>query len=119
MQRGAARPTGPAVRRLVPQPKQRGAHRRLALLRRGSSSMDDDQVNLDEIAESKRRREAARVAGINESAAPAASRPQQGQPANEAAPKQWVKHVTKWLGAKSTMMQTRRVLTLRKKPAAL
>ncbi|NPT44570.1 hypothetical protein GNZ12_25295 [Paraburkholderia sp. 1N] len=81
--------------------------------------MDDDQVNLEEIADSKRRREAARIAGINESAAPAASGPQQGQPGNEAAPKQWVKHVTKWLGAKGTLMQTRPALTLKKKPAAL
>ena len=81
--------------------------------------MDDDQVNLDEIADSKRRREAARIAEINESAAPAANGPQQGQPGNEAAPKQWVKHVTKWLGAKRTLMQTRRPLMLKKKPIAL
>ncbi|MFM0212780.1 hypothetical protein PQQ96_35905 [Paraburkholderia sediminicola] len=81
--------------------------------------MDDDQVNLDEIADSKRRREAARIAGINESAAPAASGPQQGQPGNEAAPKQWVKHVTKWLGAKRTLMQPRPTLVLKKKPAVL
>jgi hypothetical protein len=108
MQCGAARPTGPAVRRLVPQPKQRGAHRRFALLCRGSSSVDDDQVNLEEIADSKRRREAARVAASDKEADPAANEPQHSGPGNEAAPKQWVKHVTKWLGTRSTLMQTRR-----------
>jgi hypothetical protein len=81
--------------------------------------MDDDQVNLEEIADSKRRREAARLAETDESAAQAAHAPQPVQSGNEAAPKQWVKHVTKWLGAKSTVMQTRPTLTLRKKPAAL
>jgi len=78
--------------------------------------MDDDQVNLEEIADSKRRREAARLAESDKAAAPTANELQQGQ-GNEAAPKQWVKHVTKWLGAKSTLMQTRRVLALKKKPA--
>ncbi|MEA3085476.1 MAG: hypothetical protein QOC89_3173 [Paraburkholderia sp.] len=87
--------------------------------------MDDDQVNLEEIADSKRRREAARLAEIDNSTAhavpiaPTSIAPQPVQPGDQAAPKQWVKHVTKWLGAKSTMMQTRRFLTLRKKPAAL
>ncbi|MFL9903219.1 hypothetical protein PQR75_12310 [Paraburkholderia fungorum] len=87
--------------------------------------MDDDQVNLEEIADSKRRREAARLVEIDGSTAhavptaPTAITPQPVQPGDEAAPKQWVKHVTKWLGAKSTLMQTRRALTLRKKPAAL
>ncbi|NML97317.1 hypothetical protein HHL24_05030 [Paraburkholderia sp. RP-4-7] len=80
--------------------------------------MDDDQVNLEEIADSKRRREAARLAESDKAVAPPANELQQGQ-GNEAAPKQWVKHVTKWLGAKSTLMQTRRVLALKKKPATL
>lgn len=87
--------------------------------------MDDDQVNLEEIADSKRRREAARLVEIDGSTAhpvptaPTAITPQPVQPGDEATPKQWVKHVTKWLGAKNTLMQTRRALTLRKKPAAL
>ncbi|NPT58398.1 hypothetical protein [Paraburkholderia elongata] len=80
--------------------------------------MDDDQVNLEEIADSKRRREAARVAGSDKAATPTANEPQRGQ-GSEAAPKQWVKHVTKWLGARSTLMQTRRPLMLKKKPVAL
>jgi hypothetical protein len=80
--------------------------------------MDDDQVNLEEIADSKRRREAARLAESEETATPTANEPQQGQ-GNEAAPKQWVKHVTKWLGAKRTLMQTRRPLILKKKPIVL
>lgn len=81
--------------------------------------MDDDQVNLEEIAAGKRRREAARLAEIDEAIAPAAIAPQHGQQGNEASPKQWVKHVTKWLGAKRTLMQTRRIVPLKKKPAAL
>lgn len=80
--------------------------------------MDDDQVNLEEIADSKRRREAARVAESEKTAASTASEPQKAH-GNEAAPKQWVKHVTKWLGAKRTLMQTRRPLMLKKKPVAL
>ncbi|SOE73874.1 hypothetical protein SAMN05446635_5032 [Burkholderia sp. OK233] len=80
--------------------------------------MDDDQVNLEEIADSKRRREAARLAESEKTAAPTANEPQQGQ-GNETAPKQWVKHVTKWLGAKRTLMQTRRPVMLKKKPIAL
>ncbi|MFM0734442.1 hypothetical protein PQQ52_28560 [Paraburkholderia sediminicola] len=80
--------------------------------------MDDDQVNLEEIAESKRRREAARVAESEKAATTAANDPQQNE-GNEPAPKQWVKHVTKWLGAKRTLMEARRPLILKKKPAAL
>lgn len=80
--------------------------------------MDDDQVNLDEIADSQRRREAARIAGQTDAGHTSADAPHD-RTAQEAAPKQWVKHVSKWLGAKRTLMQTRPVLTLRKKPAAL
>jgi hypothetical protein len=80
--------------------------------------MDDDQVNLEEIADSKRQREAARVAESEKTATTTPNEPQQSE-GNEPAPKQWVKHVTKWLGAKRTLMQARRPLILRKKPAAL
>ncbi|MFM0045791.1 hypothetical protein PQR05_35620 [Paraburkholderia sediminicola] len=79
--------------------------------------MDDDQVNLEEIADSKRQREAARLAESEKTATTTANEPQ-GE-GNEPAPKQWVKHVTKWLGAKRTLMQARRPLILKKKPAAL
>ncbi|MFM0318886.1 hypothetical protein PQR36_28715 [Paraburkholderia nemoris] len=80
--------------------------------------MDDDQVNLEEIADSKRRREAERLAESEKTAAPTANGPQQAEDI-ETAPKQWVKHVTKWLGAKRTLMETRRPLMLKKKPVAL
>ncbi|ANB72503.1 hypothetical protein [Paraburkholderia phytofirmans] len=80
--------------------------------------MDDDQVNLEEIADSKRRREAARIAESEKTAAPTANEPGHAE-SNAAAPKQWVKHVTKWLGAKRSLMQTRRPLMLKKKPVAL
>ncbi|HZZ13700.1 MAG TPA: hypothetical protein VFE79_23685 [Paraburkholderia sp.] len=76
--------------------------------------MDDDQVNLDEIADNKRRREAARVAAL-------AQRPDAlaDEPTDEPTPKQWARHAAKWLGARTSLMQTRRTLTLKKKTAVL
>ncbi|WP_341312679.1 hypothetical protein WN982_14600 [Paraburkholderia sp. IMGN_8] len=67
--------------------------------------MIDDQVNAEELAESRRKREAA--ANATDDGMPAA--PENEKPIVEEtqnrAPKQWVRHARKWLGAGSGFMR--------------
>jgi hypothetical protein len=67
--------------------------------------MIDDQVNAEELAESKRQREAA--ANATDDGMPVG--PENEKRVVEAtqcrAPKQWVRHARKWLGAGSSFMR--------------
>ena len=67
--------------------------------------MIDDQVNAEELAESRRQREAA--ANATDDGMPAAPENEKGvvEETQYRAPKQWVRHARKWLGAGSGFMR--------------
>ena len=69
--------------------------------------MIDDQVNAEELAESRKQREAA--ANATDDGMPVAPENENGKRVVKAtqyrAPKQWVRHTRKWLGAGSGFMR--------------
>jgi hypothetical protein len=64
--------------------------------------MDDDQVNAEELAESKRRREAMQRA--TDDGMPVAAEIEAREEIPYIKPKQWIRHARKWLGAGSGSM---------------
>ncbi len=67
--------------------------------------MIDDQVNAEELAESRRQREAAANATDDGMPVAAENEKQVAEATQYKAPKQWVRHARKWLGAGSGFMR--------------
>ncbi|CAN7623902.1 hypothetical protein LJR230_004557 [Trinickia sp. LjRoot230] len=68
--------------------------------------MNDDQVNAEELAESRRQREAA--ANATDDGMPTVEGGRERNAAEgirQRTPKQWVRHARKWLGAGSGFMR--------------
>jgi hypothetical protein len=67
--------------------------------------MNDDQVNAEELAESRRRREAAENATDDGMPVAPEDKERDAEGIQYRTPKQWVRHARKWLGAGSGFMR--------------
>jgi hypothetical protein len=67
--------------------------------------MIDDQVNAEELAESRRRREAAENATDDGMPVAPENKTRDVEEIQYKTPKQWVRYARKWLGSERTLMQ--------------
>ncbi|WP_460910800.1 hypothetical protein [Paraburkholderia jirisanensis] len=68
--------------------------------------MNDDQVNAEELAESKRRREAMQRAADDGMPVAAEIEERDAVEISYRKPKQWIRHARKWLGAGGGSMRS-------------
>jgi hypothetical protein len=68
--------------------------------------MIDDQVNVEELAESRRQREAAENATDDGMAVAPENKARDVGEIQYQTPKQWVRHARKWLGSERRSMQS-------------
>ncbi|MGF6782530.1 hypothetical protein P3T21_007771 [Paraburkholderia sp. GAS334] len=78
--------------------------------------MIDDQVNAEELAESKNQREAAETATDDCMPVVPESKARDVEVIQYRTPKQWVKHSRKWAGARGSPMQSRWSVMVGRKP---
>jgi hypothetical protein len=78
--------------------------------------MIDDQVNVEELAENKKQREAAETATDDGMPVAPDSKAEGGTTIQYRTPRQWVKHARTWLGAGGAPMRPGRPVIVKRKP---